>query len=76
MFMRMRLGVLFFVLIALSCGSVNSKMNKSLDNVYQGMTIQEFKQKVSKATLVQMMDNYSCYKYTTSSAKFGEQGGY
>jgi len=71
----MPVRVLFFVSMSLGCG-VNSKMNKSLDNVYQGMTIQEFKQKVSKATLVQMMDNYSCYKYTTSSAKFGEQGGY
>jgi hypothetical protein len=58
------------------CGSVNNKMNKKLDDVHSGMTIEEFKKAVPSATLVQMMDNFSCYKYTTSSAKFGEPGGY
>ncbi len=58
------------------CVSVNTKMNNSLDEVYTGMTIFEFKSKVKNTTLVQMMDNFSCYKLSLQSAKFGEPGGY
>lgn len=62
--------------LLIGCGSVNSKMNKTLDEVYSGMTISEFKSKVKQSTLVQMADNFSCYKVTLQSAKFGEPGGY
>jgi hypothetical protein len=74
--MRMLVRVLLFVSLSLGCGGVNSKMNKTLDSTYIGMTVEEFKQKTPKATLVQMMENYVCYKYAISRAKFGEPGGY
>ena len=59
-----------------SCGSVDNKMNIKLDKLYQGMTISEFKRTVGNSTLVEMMDNYSCYKLKVSSAKFGAASGF
>ena len=40
------------------------------------MTLSEFKAKVKNSILVQMMDNFVCYKVSVQSAKFGEPGGY
>tara|TARA_R110001592_G_scaffold107256_5_gene300386 strand:+ start:53 stop:577 length:525 start_codon:yes stop_codon:yes gene_type:complete len=59
-----------------SCVSVKTKMNNSLEAVHTGMTITDFKNKVRGTTLVEMKDNYACYKLEKQSAKFGEPGGY
>lgn len=70
------LVILTISVLLFACVSAKTKMNTSLNVVYSGMTIQEFKNKVSNSTLVQMMDNFSCYKLEAQSAKFGEPGGY
>lgn len=58
------------------CVTVNTKMNTTLNQVYPGMPTSAFKNKVPKSTLVQMTNNYVCYKLEQQSAKFGEPGGY
>lgn len=74
--MKKLISLLFLSYFLVGCGAVNSKMNKTLDNIQPGMTIQEFKKVAPKATLVQLMENLACYKLSLQSAKFGEPGGY
>ena len=74
--MKKLISLLFLSYLLVGCGSVNSKMNKTLDNIYIGMNIQEFKKVAPESTLVQLMENLACYKLSLQSAKFGEPGGY
>ena len=73
--MKNLLFILITVSLLIGC-TVNSKMNASLNEVYPGMTISDFKAKVTKSSLVQMSDNFVCYKLVKSNAKFGEPGGF
>ena len=74
--MKKIICILIVANLLTGCVSVNTKMNNSLSEVYTGMAISEFKSKLSGATLVQMQDNFACYKLALQSAKFGEPGGY
>lgn len=74
--MKKLLFFIVFINLLAGCTTVNTKMNTALNQVDPGMTISEFKSKVPKATLVQMEDNFACYKLEKQSAKFGEPGGY
>lgn len=74
--MKKILKLLVISSLLIGCGGVNAKMNKTLDKVYTGMTIEEFKKTVQNETLVQMEENYSCYKVEVQRAKFGQEGGY
>ena len=68
--------ILIAATVLTSCVSVKSKMNDSLNSVHIGMTISDFKSKVKGSILVEMKDNFTCYKLEKQSAKFGEPGGY
>jgi len=74
--MKKLISFLFLCCLLVGCGAVNSKMNKTIDNIYPGMTVPEFKKVAPKSTLVQLMENFVCYKLSLQSAKFGEPGGY
>jgi hypothetical protein len=60
----------------LSCGGAEKAMQHSLDKLYIGMTIPEFKSQVIKSSMVYLSEDYSCFKLEESKAKFGEPGGY
>lgn len=74
--MKTILQLIIISSLLFGCGGVNSKMNKTLDKVYPGMTIAEFKKTVKNEILVQMLENYCCYKIEVQRAKFGQEGGY
>lgn len=68
-----RLLYLFFItLFTISCGSVEQSMQKELDKVHIGMTIEEFKKAIPKSTVVYFDEMYTCYKLTKRYARFGD----
>ena len=73
--MKKVLGVLIVIFLVHSCGSVDIKMDKAIQGVNTGMSVADFKNIVTKSTLVQKEVNYACYKLTKTSEKFGEPGG-
>ena len=74
--MKKIISLLITTAFFIGCVSVNTKMNSELNEVYSGMSLSDFKSKVRNTTLVQMEDNFSCYKLEKQSAKFGQPGGY
>lgn len=74
--MKKIIPLLITTIFFVGCVSVNTKMNSELNEVYSGMSLSDFKSKVRNTTLVEMEDNFSCYKLEKQSAKFGQPGGY
>lgn len=60
----------------LSCGGAEKAMQQSLDNLYIGMSIPEFKKSCKNSSMVYLSEDYSCFKLKEKKAQFGEPGGY
>lgn len=65
-----------FLFFLFSCSSVEQAMQKELEKVYIGMPVDEFKQKIKKATVVYLDDEYACYKLNKRYARFGDPNRY
>ena len=64
--MKKQIKYLLIIILINSCVTVNDKMRTALSDIYPGMTISEFKNKVPKASLLQLIDNFVCYKLEIS----------
>src|SRR5690606_25253749 len=58
------------LILLLSSCSIERSMQKSLNKVYIGMPLSEFKKELKKTSLVYMGNGYSCYQLTKSKAVY------
>lgn len=75
-FTKLLLVCLVFCLFLFSCGNAERIMGKSLDKVFIGMTMSQFKSEIRGSTMIYLSEEYSCFKISKTKATFGVPGGF